>query len=761
MSSACLSGKGRKDEYVLTWKLAVVPLCLALFMVVNEPMTRFSGRGFVSLLCSLLASILLAPSPLLASVETRAYRAAITVGQEGRESAQFRQPSGVVVDQTGRLYVADTYNHRIQVFAPDGRFLQAFGIEGAQRGGLLRPKGLAWGPNHLLYVADTGNHRIQAFDQHGDAVMILGSFGNQPGQFNAPEGITVDAEQMSYIADTQNHRVQKLAPDGSFLLSWGGSGSGKGEFLGPSDIALDREGRVLVVDTQNHRVQVFTGDGRYLWEIGKAGRGPAEFDSPRGIATDDQGHIYVADTGNGRVQLFDRTGSYLAHVGHLGKGPGEFYSPAALWIDPQQTLYVADTINHRVQIFTYFPGLARLEQGWQAFRMVHLDTALREWGEALRLDPTLAEAFYGSGIAYARQGYLDLAIEQLTAALALQPGYTEARWALYRAYAGKLTLPLLVVGLIASASAGAILLRCMRRRVLRDRARRLMEEGHIGETIATYERLLQFNRHDVDVCKALEHLYAQEGLESKRQQVNEIIARLEPNNLHALSYLGKQQFAEHRFIEAQQTWEKIIQQDGTRAEAFFYLGAVQAESAQGESAVHAFQRALFLGTVEHGEVAGGQTPETGPVGEARLEATITAWENVLTQGMAYARALASFQQVRRVMAQRYVMEGEESLQREDAQQAIAHLRWVSALTPQDDAARALLKQAQTSLTFEHGIRYYQAQDYVQALRCFRETLTLDPEHEKAKRYLRYAQQCLEGGVSERFRHLDLGDREKS
>ena len=598
---------------------------------------------------------------------------------------------------------------------------------GLQRGALLRPKGLTWGANHLLYVADTGNHRLQAFDQTGEVVLVLGSFGTQPGQFNAPEGIAVDAGQQLYIADTQNHRVQKLAPDGSFLLSWGGSGSGKGEFLGPSDIALDGEGQVLVVDTQNHRVQVFAADGQYLWEIGKAGRGPAEFDSPRGIATDDQGHIYVADTGNGRVQIFDRTGHYIAHVGHLGKGPGEFYSPAALYIDPQQMLYVADTINHRVQILAYFPALARLERGWQAFKTEHLDTAVRQWGEALALDPTLAEALYGLGITYARQGHLDLATEQLSAALALQPGYTEARWALYRAYASKLILPLLVVGLISSAAVGTLLVRRMRRRVLRDRAKRLMEEGHIGKTITTYERLLQLNRSDVDVCKVLEHLYAQEGLESKRQQVNEVIARLEPDNLHALSYLGKQQFAERRFVEAQQTWEKILQQDATWAEAFFYMGAVQAERAEGEAAVHAFQRALSLATMGQGEIGGEQTPETGSVAETRLEATITAWETVLTRGTPYARALTSFQHVRQMMAQRYVLQGQESLQREDAQEAIAHLRWVAALTPQDAAARTLLKQAQTSLTFDHGLHYYQAQDYVQALHCFRDTLALDPD----------------------------------
>jgi tetratricopeptide (TPR) repeat protein len=729
-------------------------------MVVNEPMIRPDGGGTIGLFCSLIACVLLVTSSRVGAVETRAYRPATTFGQEGREIEQFRQPSGVVVDHSGQLYVADTYNHRIQVFAPDGRFVHVFGMEGAQRGALLRPKGLAWGSNHWLFVADSGNHRVQAFDQRGQVVMVFGNFGMLPGQFNAPEGITVDVHHTLYIADTQNHRVQKFAPDGSFLLSWGRSGSGKGEFLGPSDIAVDREGRVLVVDTQNHRVQVFAGDGQYLWEIGRAGRGAAEFDSPRGIATDDLGQIYVADTGNGRVQVFDHSGQYLAHIGHLGKRPGEFYYPAALYIDAQRTLYVADTINHRVQILAYFPALARLEQGWQAFKSAHLDAALGEWDEALRLDPTLAEALYGAGLAYAHRGNLDFAIEQFTAALVLQPGYPEARWALYRAYASKLTLPLLVVGTISSVLAGTLLVRRLRRRVLRDRAHRLLEEGRIGETIATYEHLWQFNRHDLDVCKALEQLYAQRGLESKRQQVNEIIARLEPSNLHALSYLGKQQFAERRFVEAQQTWEKILHQEATWAEAHFYLGAVQAESGQTDAAVRAFQRALSLGITENREMAEGRMSETSHEAEAQLAGIVTAWEKVLAQGTSYERARTSFQHARQAMAQQYMTRGQESLHRDNAQEAITHLRWVNAFIPTDDSARALLKQAQTSLLFDHGIRHYQAQDYVQALRCFRETLALDPEHEKAKRYLRYAQQCLEGGVSERFRHLDLGDREK-
>src|SRR5687767_9021671 len=150
-------------------------------------MARLSGRGTICPLFCLITLILLVTSSPLASVETRAYRPAVTFGQEGREIGQFRQPGSVVVDEAGRLYVADTYNHRIQVFGPNGHFLHTFGVEGAQRGALLRPRGLAWGPKHLLYVADTGNHRIQAFNQQGEVVMVLGAFGNSPSQFNAPE----------------------------------------------------------------------------------------------------------------------------------------------------------------------------------------------------------------------------------------------------------------------------------------------------------------------------------------------------------------------------------------------------------------------------------------------------------------------------------------------------------------------------------------------------------------------------------------------
>ncbi len=730
-----------------------------MFLVVNRAMIGLR-RLSLPLFVAVIGVLVLLLGGSVASMETHAYRPFLTFGQEGREAGLFRQPSSVLVDPAGRLYVADTYNHRIQVFEPDGRFRQVFGAEGTEQGALYRPKRLAWGPRGL-YVADTGNHRVQVFDAQGDVVFVLGGFGDSPAQFNGLEGIAVDAHGTLYVADTQNHRVQKFTPEGRFLLSWGGSGSGKGEFLEPSDIVLDPGERLLIADAKNHRVQIFTTDGRYLGEVGRAGRGAGEFDTPRGVATDAEGQIYVADTGNGRVQIFDPTGRYLTQVGHIGKQPSEFYNPTGIWIDAQRSLYVADTINHRVQILRYFPALAALEEGWEAFKAARLDAALDRWREALAVDPTLAEALYGSGLAYARQGSADLAIEQLRAALVLQPDYTQARWALYRAYVGKLLLPLVALGLVAAFSSGTLLVRRLRRRVLRERARHLLEGGRMQETIVAYERLLHLDRNDVEVCKTLETLYEQEGLENKRKQLNEIIVRLEPDNLPALSYLGKQQFAERRLAEAQQTWERILQQDPTWAEGHFYLGAVLAERGEVEPALSAYQRALAQSMQTQGDSSAGPASEVTSGVEPRLLAVIELWERELAAGSQHGRALASFQEARYRLGHAYVTRGREHLQRDDAEGAIAPLRWGHALQPTDDSARALLRQAQTSLTFDRGLQYYDAQEYIDALRCFRETLAIDPDHEKAKRYLRYAQQCLEGGLSERFRHLDLGsDREK-
>jgi len=70
---------------------------------------------------------------------------------------------GMIIDKKGYLYVADTYNNRIQIFDCNGNFIAKWGIEGKEDGEFNLPIGMAFDSKGNIYVADSGNHRIQKF----------------------------------------------------------------------------------------------------------------------------------------------------------------------------------------------------------------------------------------------------------------------------------------------------------------------------------------------------------------------------------------------------------------------------------------------------------------------------------------------------------------------------------------------------------------------------------------------------------------------
>jgi len=87
----------------------------------------------------------------------------IGTGVPGPWKGWFRVATGVHVDDTGRVYVADFYNHRIQVFGPSGRFRGEWGEAGSGGGAFDRPTDVATGPDGSVYVVDFGNDRVQVF----------------------------------------------------------------------------------------------------------------------------------------------------------------------------------------------------------------------------------------------------------------------------------------------------------------------------------------------------------------------------------------------------------------------------------------------------------------------------------------------------------------------------------------------------------------------------------------------------------------------
>jgi sugar lactone lactonase YvrE len=265
---------------------------------------------------------------------------------------QFNYPYGVAVAPDGTVYVADTWNHRIQRFSATGQFLGTWGSQGSGDGQFVNPYSVTVAPDGTVYVADTDNDRIQRFSATGQFLGKWGSSGSGDGQFREPYGVAVASGGTVYVADSGNNRIQRFSATGQFLGKWGPWGSGDGQFDYPYGVAVAPDGTVYVADTGNHRIQRFSATGQFLGKWGSQGNGDGQFNYPCGVAVAPDGTVYVADSENYRIQRFSVTGQLLGKWGSVGIGDGQFWAPEGVAVAPDGTVYVADTWNPRIQRFS-------------------------------------------------------------------------------------------------------------------------------------------------------------------------------------------------------------------------------------------------------------------------------------------------------------------------------------------------------------------------------------------------------------------------
>ena len=190
------------------------------------------------------------------------YRFVKSVGEKGESELEFDHPSGIAVHPSGRVFVAEINNHRIQVLNNyPAKFLYSqahkFGSQGSAQGQLTFPHGVAINSSGVVYVTDNGNYRVQLFSADGQFISSFGSEGSQPGQLYHPLGICVDSTNTVYVTD-RNHRVSVYTSSGQFIKCFGTQGSGEGELNNPQGLAIDNTtGPLYVCDTFNHRVVVY------------------------------------------------------------------------------------------------------------------------------------------------------------------------------------------------------------------------------------------------------------------------------------------------------------------------------------------------------------------------------------------------------------------------------------------------------------------------------------------------------------------------
>jgi DNA-binding beta-propeller fold protein YncE len=357
---------------------------------------RVSARAVV-------AVVLLSWSGLAAAQGIRvSHLAGPTVGGPGSNdgtgaAAAFYAPGGVVLDASGNAYVADTTSQTIRRVTPAGvvtTFAGRPGVVGSANGTgsdatFNAPTGIAIDGTGNLYVADTSNQTIRKITAAG-VVTTLAGWPTFPGdaddigtaaRFRSPAGIAVDAAgSVAFVADTGNHTIRRIDRGTLSVTTLAGTalepgttdGTGAAaRFNGPSAIATNGAGTaVFVGDTYNHTVRVIdVGTQAVITLAGLAGApggadgtgSAARFNQPFGISVDGAGALYVADTTNMAIRKVTVAGVVTTLAGYLGvrgteDGTGtaaRFYSPHGVAVDSGGTLaVVADTGNSTMRKVT-------------------------------------------------------------------------------------------------------------------------------------------------------------------------------------------------------------------------------------------------------------------------------------------------------------------------------------------------------------------------------------------------------------------------
>jgi trimeric autotransporter adhesin len=340
-------------------------------------------------------------------------------------SAKLNRPSGLALDKSGNVYIADQGNQRIRRVDVSTGIISTVagtGVAGYNQDGvaavtaeLNQPSGVAIDASGNLYIADQGNNRVRGVDASTGTISTVAGTGaagyDQDGvaattaELNQPAAVTVDTSSDLYIADQGNQRVRRVDASSGLISTVAGTGTagydqdgvnaGAAELNSPSGLAVDSYGDLYIADGGNNRLRLVNQQGTSATVAGVliqpgtiatvAGNGTTGYGGdtlaatssslshPSQIALDGAGNIYIADTDNSRIRVVNSSLTATITIAGVSIAPGaintvagtgspgynqdnipaidaELNHPGGIALDSAGNIYISDTDNSRVRV---------------------------------------------------------------------------------------------------------------------------------------------------------------------------------------------------------------------------------------------------------------------------------------------------------------------------------------------------------------------------------------------------------------------------
>ena len=254
----------------------------------------------------------------------------------------FSTAADPVIDLTSKLITANIYPPKSQIKRQKMIYHCKFGEFGVSEGQFTEPSGVAVNAQNDIIVADTNNHRIQIFDKEGRFKFQFGECGKRDGQLLYPNRVAVVKNSGDIVVTERSptHQVQVYNQYGQFVRKFGAN-----ILQHPRGVAIDSKGRIIIVECKVMRVIIFDQMGNVLNKFSCS----KYLEFPNGVVVNDNEEIFISDNRAHCVKVFNYQGVFLRQIG----GEGITNYPIGVGINQVGEVLIADNHNNfNLTVFT-------------------------------------------------------------------------------------------------------------------------------------------------------------------------------------------------------------------------------------------------------------------------------------------------------------------------------------------------------------------------------------------------------------------------